>query len=68
MAGPQNTPTAGDATDVVVAEGNDEDWEDEDSEDEEDVEEDEDGDEDEDEEIDTEDIHELAMKTNALLV
>ena len=70
MAGPQKTPTVEDETDAVVAEGNDEDWEDEESEEEEDAEDDEDGDEDEeeDEEIDIEDIHELAMKTNALLV
>jgi hypothetical protein len=64
MAGPQKTPTVEDETNVAVAEGSDEDWEDEESEEEEDADDDEDGD----EEIDADDIYELAMKTNALLV
>jgi hypothetical protein len=69
MAEPHKSPTVEDEADGVAAEDNEEDWEDEESEEEEDAE-DEDGDDDdeEDEDIDHEDVHELAMKTNALLV
>jgi hypothetical protein len=62
-------PTVEDEAEAIATEDNEDDWEDEDSEEEE-VEDDEEGskDEDEDAEIDHEDIHELAMKTNALLM
>ena len=64
-----NKPTVEDEADAVATEDNEDDWEDEDFEEEE-VGDDEEGseDEDEDEEIDHEDVHELAMKTNALLM
>ena len=60
-------PTVEDETDAAATEENEDDWEDEDSEE---IEDDEEGDEDEeeDEEIDHEDVHELAMQTNALLM
>lgn len=71
MAEPHKTPTVEDeADDGAAAEENEEDWEDEESEEEEDAEDDDEseGEDEGDEEIDHEDVHELAMKTNALLV
>lgn len=57
-----------DEEDAEVVEENEDEWEDEDSEEEAEDDEDGDDDDDENEEIDHEDVHELAMKTNALLI